>query len=99
MLHLPQPGPLRCHEVGLTARATVETDGARTVALTCERLARSVHLEAEGWVADRGFFDLLPGETESVRLRPTEGPRRVFRAQVQAINALRSATVLGGQTA
>lgn len=96
MLFLPSATPLLRHDLGLAAEAQTQADGTRRVTISSQRVARGVHVEAEGWVADQEWFDLPPQVTRTLVLTPSGPKARAFRGLVQAINGLAPAVIRGG---
>lgn len=96
LMFLPTVGGLQTQELTLTARAEAQADGSRRVTVSTQRAARGVHFEAEGWVADHEWFDLPPGGSRTLVLRPSGPKPRAFRGMVQAINGLSPAVISGG---
>ena len=72
-------------DVGLTAEARVDPDGAALVVRT-RRFAQSIAIDLEGFAPDDAYFHLAPGEEKLVRLRRVSGTGAP-RGTVQALNA------------
>jgi beta-mannosidase len=75
-------------DLGLTGRATRRDDGTFTLTVHTQRFAQSVHVEAEGFVADEDYFHLAPGASRLVMLRPTRPDSGAIRGTLHALNAL-----------
>jgi hypothetical protein len=58
----------------------------------CRRLARGVHFDLPGFVADDAYFDLAPADVAHVTLRGPAGQRPV--GTVLAANTVRGAAVV-----
>ena len=56
--------------------------------VSTDRFAQGVRIEVPGWVAEDGWFPLLPGTSRDVALRPVVGrtPPAAPRGRVVALN-------------
>jgi beta-mannosidase len=87
-------GPvLRLSELGLQAQALALPDGRKLLSLRSRAAARCVHLVAPGWLPERDFMHLAPGELSTVHLSPLPGQPLPWSAQVGAINSLTTVAV------
>jgi beta-mannosidase len=72
-------------DVGLTAEARLDADGATLVVRT-RRFAQSIAVDVEGFEPDDAYFHLAPGEERLVRLRRSAGTGAP-RGTLQPLNA------------
>ena len=85
--HFPEGLPSRrAAEVGLTASASGDADGAVEVTLKAQRFAQSLHFDVPGFVAQDEYFHLAPGAERVVRLLP-ETTGSAFAGHVGALNS------------
>jgi beta-mannosidase len=73
-------------DVGLTASATMDGDGA-TVSVRTRRFAYAVAVEADGFAADDSYFHLPPGGERTLRLRRVTSATGPLRGTLQPLNA------------
>lgn len=86
-VHFPQGGRMERADVGLSAR--VERSGDRwMLVLSSRRLARSVHIEDDGFRAEEEWFHLPPGVERAIRLLPRHPAAVVPDGEVHALNGL-----------
>lgn len=85
--HFPLGRGHERHELGL--RAALERDGEGwSLAISCRRLAQSVHIVDADWRPEESWFHLAPGVPKRVRLKPRgENPTRP-NGEVRAANAV-----------
>ncbi len=72
-------------DVGLTAEALPDDDGAQVVVRT-RRFAQSIAVDADGFAPDDAYFHLAPQSERTLRLRrlPGSGP---LRGTLQPLNS------------
>lgn len=79
-VHHPMPGIERHADLGLVATSREGSDGSLLVTVSSRKLARGVHFDVPGFVAEDAWFDLLPGQAREIVLRrdstTTPKPRR-----------------------
>ena len=86
VLHYPQPR-MPVHPMsGLAAVSSLLPAGDLKVRIESAQLARGVHFDAPGYVADDAWFDMVPGETREVVLRTDGAPAKSSRRFVRSIN-------------
>lgn len=90
----PQGGRMERADVGLTARVERAAQGWALI-LSSRRLARSVHIEDDGFRAEEEWFHLPPGEERTVRLIPRHSSTVVPDGEVHALNGLDPARYRG----
>lgn len=85
--HFPLGRGHERHELGL--QAALERDGEGWVlAISCRRLAQSVHIVDADWRPEQSWFHLAPGVTKRVRLKPRgENPKRP-NGEIRAVNGM-----------
>ena len=81
------------HDVGLTATARRSDGDVWTLECSSRRFAQWVSVDVPGFVAEDSWFDLVPGRTRHLRLRPL-GPRDRPRGSVRAINSVAAASLV-----
>nr|MBW4049499.1 glycoside hydrolase family 2 protein [Pseudomonadota bacterium] len=75
-------------DVGLQVVVVADaTAGGYLLTLGCMRFAQSVAIDAPGFIADDGFFHLVPGRPRVLRLRREESRETSRRGTVTALNA------------
>ena len=85
--HFPLGRGHERHDLGL--RATLERDGEGwALALSCRRLAQSVHIVDVNWRPEQSWFHLAPGVTKRVVLRPRGENSALPNGEVRAVNAV-----------
>lgn len=85
--HFPLGRGHERHELGL--RGTLERDGEGwALAISCQRLAQSVHIVDSNWRAEQSWFHLAPGITKRVALQPRGENPAPPNGEVRAVNAV-----------
>jgi beta-mannosidase len=85
--YFPQGLPsARDSDIGLSAQATLCSDGTYKVHVKTERFAQSVAIRAHHFVPEDNYFHLQPGGEKTVVLYPEEKNASVFRCVVSALN-------------
>jgi beta-mannosidase len=79
------------HEVGLSAQAYQDGEGAWWLRVQADRLARWVNLEVAGFEATQSWFHLAPRHPRTLALLPAGGDRP--RGTVRAVGALDVAAI------
>ncbi len=77
-------------DIGLAATLHPLDGGRVDVVVGCQRFARSVHLELDGFVFDDNHFHLAPGSQRRVTGRPLGAAGGPLRGSVSALNADRT---------
>ncbi|TVZ62058.1 beta-mannosidase [Azospirillum brasilense] len=85
--YFPRGVRMERSDLGLRARAERTAEGW-TLTLSSQRLARSVHIEDDGFRAEEDWFHLPPGEDRRVRLIPCRPGAAVPDGEVHALNGL-----------
>ncbi len=84
--HFPRGRGHERHDLGL--QAALERDGADWVlAVSCRRLAQSVHIVDSNWRPQQSWFHLAPGVTKRIRLKPRGANPPPPSGEVRAVNA------------
>ncbi|WP_167525502.1 glycoside hydrolase family 2 protein [Roseomonas genomospecies 6] len=89
-----QAGRMERAELGLNVRAERTGEGWVLV-LSSRRLARSVHIEDDGFRAEDEWFHLPPGAERRVRLIPRHPSAAIPNGEVHALNGLDPARYRG----
>lgn len=84
--HFPRPGLPERADLGLTAAAVRGAEGW-ALTLRSRRLARSVHIEDDGFRAGEEWFHLPPGAARTVPLVPRGAACAIPDGEVHALNA------------
>lgn len=92
--HFPQGGRMERAELGLGTRVERTAEGWSLI-LSSRRLARSVHVEDDGFRAEEEWFHLPPGTKRRVRLIPRHSAAVVPDGDVHALNGLDSTRYRG----
>ncbi|MDQ2106646.1 glycoside hydrolase family 2 protein, partial [Azospirillum isscasi] len=90
----PEGGRMERADVGLGVRVERTGEGW-TLVLSSRRLARSVHIEDDGFRAEEEWFHLPPGEERRVRLVPRHPSAGPPDGEVHALNGLDPARYRG----
>ncbi|WP_353861382.1 glycoside hydrolase family 2 protein [Azospirillum formosense] len=92
--HFRDGGRMERAELGLDARLERTEEGWALI-LSSRRLARSVHVEDDGFRPEEEWFHLPPGGERRVRLIPRHPGAAVPDGEVHALNALEPARYRG----
>ncbi len=96
--HFPLGRGRERHDLGL--HATLERSGEDwALAISCRRLAQSVHIVDANWRAEQNWFHLAPGVTKRVVLKPRSENPAPPNGEIRAVNAVAEvlyAPVAGG---
>lgn len=87
--HLPYPELHSARTAGhrLQASARALASGGHLLTLRASGFARSVRIDAPGFSSEDQYFNLLPGEEMSVRLRAEGSPASRLQGVVDALNS------------
>lgn len=85
--YFPQGGRMERTDVGLDARVERTAEGWAMI-LSSRRLARSVHIEDDGYRGEEEWFHLPPGMERRVRLIRRHSAAAVPDGEVHALNGL-----------
>ncbi|MEQ1560362.1 MAG: glycoside hydrolase family 2 protein, partial [Methyloglobulus sp.] len=80
--------------IGLTAKASILSDGNVQVTVSCNQLALAVHFDVNGFVPDEAYFHLAPGSQKTVLLKAIDSNSASFYGYVSAINASEMASII-----
>jgi beta-mannosidase len=92
--HFPLGWPsARELDVGLTATATLNGDGANVIVRT-RRFAQSIAIDADGFASDDAYFHLPPGGERTLRLRRVVAGSTSLRGTLQPLNASAASKII-----
>lgn len=86
-------------DVGISAELRLEENGAYALLIRTQKLAQSVHVDIEGFLADDNYFHMAPGEERRITLRALDSiTEKAPRGAIHALNSAKSATVTAPAT-